>query len=165
MGDTPSTELVLSTQNAAATEFTNFGNLPKEIRLLIWEAAVDNIDPRFVLFHANVHGDEPDHPRPRRDCGYLASWMTPSILHVNSEARTVALKAYPLFANMGVPSRILNFNVNCDSVILGDPSIERASDDLALVKFVDARWAVYTRGARTLIQDPYCLSGLERGPA
>jgi hypothetical protein len=126
--------------------FTNFGALPKELRLLVWEQAVNSIEPKSVVI-------EPLHKVTREGTifvdtfrGYKArpSDVSPVMLHTSSEARAVALKSYRrMFEDTAPPSFPIYFNPDRDSLHLRDcdpkwkgkiPYWPKAREELALIK-------------------------------
>lgn len=117
--------------------FSMFGTFPKETRLLIWEQAIEDLPPDFVsLKHYN---------NPARFLhGYFAtesSGNVPALLHVNSEARAMALKAYPPMSLSVYPSsKPQYFNVDRYSLVLGAFHHHDipASGDFGLIKHIIA---------------------------
>jgi len=82
------------------TTFPQFGQLPVEIRLQIWEAAMPG--PRAVMlrsphpgkFRSKLFGGKKQDGAAQK--AWRSSTRVPVLLHVNSEARAVALKWYRL---------------------------------------------------------------------
>jgi hypothetical protein len=125
--------------------FTNFGALPKEPRLLVWEQAVNSIEPKSVVI-------EPLHKVTREGTifidtfrGYKAhpSDVSPVMLHTSSESRAVALKSYRrMFEDTAPPRFPIYFNPDRDSLHLRDCDPEwkgkisywpKAREELALI--------------------------------
>ncbi|MCJ1248771.1 hypothetical protein MMC30_005990 [Trapelia coarctata] len=86
------------------SEFTLFPALPAELRLKIWEFALPG--PRVVEIKAPPPSFADRPPDSALD-DFTSSCAIPTLLHVNSEARGIALKHYELsFATGTFPPRI-----------------------------------------------------------
>ena len=126
MGNTNSTTTAAT--NAASSYFSKFESLPKELRLQIWEDAVDSIEPGFVVIRAYPKGQPfVDESSPdvqfTTEITYVisASAPVPALLQVNAEARQVALKKYrPMFADFNSTGLPLYFNPDKDRLHLID---------------------------------------------
>jgi hypothetical protein len=81
----------ISAKSHSGTTFTVFPKLPPELRVKIWEYALPEA-PRFIKF---CYEGWP-HCERRFKIGREGSYPATSLLLVSVEARTVAIKAYPL---------------------------------------------------------------------
>ncbi|KAI0182574.1 hypothetical protein EV127DRAFT_449192 [Xylaria flabelliformis] len=67
--------------------FYLFNSLPPELRQIVWGMSVDSLnDKSELLIHEPSHFLRPSHPAPAVYIGF------PAIMHVNSEARSIAQK-------------------------------------------------------------------------
>jgi hypothetical protein len=126
--------------------FTNFGVLPKELRLLAWEQAVNSIEPKSVVIEPLYILNHEGAVIVDTFRGYKArpSDVSPVMLQTSSEARAVVLKSYRrMFEDTAPPSFPIYFNPDRDSLHLRDcdpkwegkiPDWPKAPEELALIK-------------------------------
>jgi hypothetical protein len=69
-------------------QFTLFPNLAPEVRIMIWECAVADAEPRLVEFFTKDYEEQRE---------LKVRHQTPALLRVSKEPRYVTLKAYPTF--------------------------------------------------------------------
>jgi len=95
-----------------------FQELPFEIRLIIWDLALEAIDPRIIaVFQKEIEAERRKELKIRH--------QMPPLLHVNQESRTLALKAYPKF--LDIPGCVLK--PKKDVVFMQDARVPNMYDD------------------------------------
>ncbi|KAL2072981.1 hypothetical protein VTL71DRAFT_10305 [Oculimacula yallundae] len=100
-------------QQQATAAFPLFQKIPKELRLKIWALAVPG--PRTVTL--TMVGS------PKTDISVKSTSCVPAMLHVNLEAREVALKKYSLVEGSIEGLKPIYFDFDMDTLVLNHESI------------------------------------------
>lgn len=160
------------TQQSAPTTFPQFGQLPPELRQLIWAEALPNsrvlmLKPpkKPTLMDSVVSGfKRPGHKR-RQSNVWACDAKIPSILHVNSEARAIALKHYQLGLAPGCSQPRIYVDLKRDVIGVSDElmrssvgrNLWRLTDDLKRVRHL----ALASNLAASFLESRQSRSGLE----
>ena len=115
-----------ATSTNAIANFSKFESLAKELRLQIWEEAVESLEPAFIVIRCYPPGtpfvDESSSDlqlTKKKTYGTRASAPVPAVLQANQEARELVLKRYRLmFANAVSPGPPQYFNPDKDRLHL-----------------------------------------------
>lgn len=104
-----------STTAAQYSEFALFEKLPPEMRVMVWEHATDDFEPSFVTIQG--------YRNAAKEGGYevavISSRNIPALLHVNKEAKEVALKRFtPMFSAIDSKGRYNYLDISLDRVFL-----------------------------------------------
>jgi hypothetical protein len=111
---------VMAKGDPSATRFTMFKELPTELRLKIWHAALPN--PRTIILHKVRRARIDDYRQLGPDAVATGPSKVPALLQVNQEVRHETLKCYQLCFKDHMNGTQLYFNYERDILVFRDYS-------------------------------------------
>lgn len=126
----------LTPTSQEARTFTQFNDLPPELRIKVWEAAIP--EARTVIVHSPHVRKEDEHQsledalvqQDDEAATWTSSTQIPTLLHVNAEARHEALKHYQLSLGVGQHGPRVYVDFTRDTLFLGNAELTPESSPL-----------------------------------